>query len=136
MRSLHVRRRGEALFLMERDYPAQGISPYYTDLCRISPGEAATLLASRLVRSWDAGVAAEGKAGPVSGLVSLVDHGGRYRLAVTLPDAPPRERPFTCEVPGFDAVLGQLSDDTKRENFLRNTGVAFVGHAGARPLPA
>lgn len=122
MLSLHVKRTPDSLFLMERDYPAQGISPYYTNVCRLTEDEAATLLRSRLVTPW-LGATIEGRAGDPGDFIHYVEESGLPRVRIRLAASELRSKPVDIEVPLSTEIRAQIrSNPKKRAAFLANTG--------------
>lgn len=125
MISLHVRVReqGGGYALVEREYLAQGISPSYATVCRLSPEEALALHRSRIVQFWGDRLP-EGQPATVGDILSLhEDRDGRLQVRLRLPEADGRKA-VDIEVPGLESVLAAAaSDPVKRENLLRNTGI-------------
>lgn len=111
--------------LQERNYPAQGISPFYTTLCRLQNDEAAALHGTRLIRTID-GRPPEGNGLRSAGLLSLRDAAeNRLEIWIELKAMKGRALPYTSAVPGFEAILKEaVEDSAKCAEFLANTGIS------------
>mgnify|MGYP001179523983 CR=1 FL=1 len=124
MLSLNVRQTHKGLFLMERDYPAQGISPFYTNICPLTPHEAVTLLQSRLIHPFMGVTGLDVPGGHPSDFLELTIVNGRPAIILTLPASNARPEEVRIEVPGFETIMPTaLSDSQKRATFLANTGI-------------
>lgn len=136
MKSLHIRELNGGYVLVEREYLAQGLSPSYATLCRLSPMEAACLSRTRLIPMWFA-AHPECASADASELLSLHEpHEGHLEIRLRLP-ADGQRRAMDIAVPGYDSVLRlAAADPTKRANLVRNTGIRDASSARANPAAA
>lgn len=131
MITLQIEKRGDRHVLVERDYPAQGISPFYTVVCELEAEEARALHATKLIR-FKSGDPSPGPASDPAGLVFLREpFPGRLELRLRLPASGSRRKAVDIACPGYDGILKiAASDPAKRANLLRNTGISSLGHDG------
>lgn len=124
MISWHIEMRGGHYVLVERDYPAQGISPFYAVLCRLEPGEAGALHKSGLVRVQGCEVPAPPHV-DVKGLLFIRQpQEGVLELWLRLPEREARNC-IELQHPGYEAMLDEAARDSqKRANLVANTGVS------------
>lgn len=131
MISFQVKERDGGYVLEERDYPAQGISPFYSTLCRLSAGEALTLRRSRLFH-FHGEAPAGAEPSDVGEILYLAEpYPGGLQIRLRLPADEMREA-MDVEVPGFESMLETAAaDPAKRAALVRNTGIADVAPAKA-----